>query len=399
MTKGKETLTVKTPEEWVKSIKSGVITDEILDAVLYSVNKRAKNWRDKELEYKEQARTGYCQYYRYGDAEKAEQEEKRMYWYKERCLSLLSPICVHREFSRYRRERVHDYEERFSQELLKHVFSGDIAWWNTYLDYITDKEVFFFDYETEEPEFRYYLFYAVGDHTYHTPITEEWAKERDLPVHNIGILETKGCDTQNLVSMQFVRKVYQLIESHAYTYMPKEPVYPEETTDSGLYYHAYLSDSPRMFREKIASILEPEVRRRLGQEQVIPSELTDDEKHDMRKKAKKKIWKQMKKRTCKLSFGMCVQNKEYLKLDLSDEDLDRIKEFGREDGYTLDICVQAVLSGNNTFCQKYRRLSATREAARQYYEKNSETWKQEAIENWQEKPRKRKNHKKIVENV
>lgn len=381
---------VETPEEWTKSIESGIITDEILDAVLYSVNKRAKNWRDKKLEYKEQVRTGHSWRYGYNNAEKAEQEEKRMYQYKEQFLSLLFPICVHREFSRYRRKRVHSYEECFSRELLKHVFLGDIAWWNTYLDYMTSKEVFFFDYETDEPEFRYYLFYAVGAHTYHTPITEEQAKESGLPIHNIGILETKGYDVRNLVSMQFVRKVCRLIENHTYTYIPGEPKRPEETVDDELYPHAHIPDLPQVFREKIASILEPEVRKRLNQERIISSDLTVDEKRDIRQKAKKKIRKQMGKRNCKLSLGMCVQNKEYLELGLSNEDLDQIEELGRGSGYALDVCAQAVLSGNNTFCQKYRRLSATKEAAQKYFKENLELWKQEVIENWQEKTMERK---------
>ena len=38
----------KTNPVWVKEIKNGIITEEVLSAALYSVNKRAKNYRDNK---------------------------------------------------------------------------------------------------------------------------------------------------------------------------------------------------------------------------------------------------------------------------------------------------------------------------------------------------------------
>lgn len=42
---------MRTPAAWTKNIRNGIITDEMLEAALFSVNKRAKNYRDKKREY------------------------------------------------------------------------------------------------------------------------------------------------------------------------------------------------------------------------------------------------------------------------------------------------------------------------------------------------------------
>lgn len=44
---------MRTPYEYTKNLKNGIITRDMLLDCLYSVNKRAKNFRDKERELKE----------------------------------------------------------------------------------------------------------------------------------------------------------------------------------------------------------------------------------------------------------------------------------------------------------------------------------------------------------
>ena len=39
---------MKTPKEYTKNLKNGIITEDMIVDCLYSVNKRAKNYRDKE---------------------------------------------------------------------------------------------------------------------------------------------------------------------------------------------------------------------------------------------------------------------------------------------------------------------------------------------------------------
>ena len=40
---------MKTPKEYTDNIKNGIITTSMLEAALYSVNKRAKNYRNLRL--------------------------------------------------------------------------------------------------------------------------------------------------------------------------------------------------------------------------------------------------------------------------------------------------------------------------------------------------------------
>lgn len=39
---------MKTPNSYINNVKKGLITEEMLSDCLYSLNKRAKNYRDKE---------------------------------------------------------------------------------------------------------------------------------------------------------------------------------------------------------------------------------------------------------------------------------------------------------------------------------------------------------------
>ena len=43
---------MRTPKEYTNNIKNYIITKQMLLDCLYSSNKRAKNWRDKEREYR-----------------------------------------------------------------------------------------------------------------------------------------------------------------------------------------------------------------------------------------------------------------------------------------------------------------------------------------------------------
>ena len=41
---------MKTPKEYTQNLKNGIITAEMLSDCIFSCNKRAKNWRDKEAQ-------------------------------------------------------------------------------------------------------------------------------------------------------------------------------------------------------------------------------------------------------------------------------------------------------------------------------------------------------------
>lgn len=213
--------TMRTPSEFAKNLKSRCISMEMLDAALYSVNKRAKNWRNKKREYK------HNRYDYYGNYEKAEINENLMYKKKEKLLSIFPPTCIHKEFFGYERIRVYDYQRHYTKLLTEHALKGDIVWINSYWDYDRDNEVNFFDYEIQdEPIYHYYLFHEMPKHTYHTPIDESDIKKYDLPVIEIDTIRTDGDDISDLVSVQFVDKLIALIESKDFTF---EYIRPEQS--------------------------------------------------------------------------------------------------------------------------------------------------------------------------
>lgn len=52
-------LKMRTPTEYTRNLKNKIITEKMLLDCLYSCNKRAKNWRDKEREYRDYYRSNY----------------------------------------------------------------------------------------------------------------------------------------------------------------------------------------------------------------------------------------------------------------------------------------------------------------------------------------------------
>ena len=75
----------------------------MLNQALYSVNKRAKNYRDKAWEYSF-----------YGGAyyEIAREKKEECYRIKERLLQNLTPTCIHVE-TQFRYPKVYDYEPEY----------------------------------------------------------------------------------------------------------------------------------------------------------------------------------------------------------------------------------------------------------------------------------------------
>ena len=69
-----------------------------------------------------------------------------------------------------------------------------------------------------KPKYRYYLYNELGEHSFHTPIDKsETDFYENLEKKDIGELITEGADTGNLLSMQFVDKVFRLLHSGKYS--------------------------------------------------------------------------------------------------------------------------------------------------------------------------------------
>lgn len=197
---------MRTPKEFNDNIKKGILTKEMLEACLLSVNKRAKNWRDREREYR-QYREDY-----YGNSEKAKEKKEYYYWKKEILLSILKPTCIHRELLGYDRIRYYASEPGYDEHLDEYVYTG---WW---YDREAECEIPYGEIEDKDrPNYNYYLFYDFGvQHTFHTPIFYEEIKNYDLSVVDISHLNTSGMNINDLISPRFVCKVTDMIKSGEY---------------------------------------------------------------------------------------------------------------------------------------------------------------------------------------
>ena len=203
---------MRTPKEYVKNIKEGIITEAMLIDCLYSVNKRAKNYRDKAREYREYYRYHRYAYDKYDNVSKCTAKKEEYYSQKEKLLSVLQPTCIHKELFGYERVRIYDYEPAYRKNRKRFV------WENCYYDHDEEREVWFGDIEDRsKPKYHYYLFYDInGTKTFHSPISEEDIEKYNLKVIEIDQLETEGHDISDLISNQFVQKVLALIDSKNY---------------------------------------------------------------------------------------------------------------------------------------------------------------------------------------
>lgn len=154
---------MRTPKKYTENLEKGVITEQMLCDVLYSYNKRAKNWRDKKREYKKSYSSNS-----YVWVNDARENEQKYYGYKTEILNLLEPECIH-------------------EEILEN------------------------DYETI---IQYYLFYVVGDHSFHHPISkDDIIKWPNLKVVRIEQLITHGSNSDRLLSSQFADRVREALVS------------------------------------------------------------------------------------------------------------------------------------------------------------------------------------------
>lgn len=170
--KGEKGKVMRTPKEYTNNLNRKIITPDMLGAALYSVNKRAKNYRDRQAEYREirQSCRMWGEYYydRYDNETKCRLKKEEYYNYKDELLSVITPTCIHKEKNR---------------------------------DGV-------------------YLFYDMGNYSFHSPIavSEVRSKYPDIEIVQITDLQTYGKCVTELVSMQFVKKMLDVVKSGDYKY-------------------------------------------------------------------------------------------------------------------------------------------------------------------------------------
>ena len=204
---------MRTPKRYTDLIKNKKITNQIIAECIYSVNKRAKNYRDKIKDYKQ----GGFYKYKEDNIENAKEQKEKYYSMKEDLLLNFSPKLIHKKYDGEKIQRVYSYQKNYTK--LYNGKRNDIVWENSYYDYDRNKEVDFFDYSLGEKKYLYFLYYEIGEYSFHTPITEERAeKNTQLEIKEIDEnFQTHGADIVDLLSTQFVQKVIDLLDSGDYT--------------------------------------------------------------------------------------------------------------------------------------------------------------------------------------
>ena len=204
---------MKTPKLYNDLINEKKITNEIIAECVYYVNKRAKNYRDKIKEYK----NGSFHQHLESNIEKVEEEMGKYYQLKEEFLKVFTTNLIHKQFIGEKKKRVYSYEKNY-EKLLKEK-NNDIFWKNSYYDYDKDMEIEFFDYHLGTKKYLYFLYCEIGEYSFHSPVSEKIAESNtELEIQEIDEnFKTHGSKIEGLLSMQFVKKVLELLQSEDYT--------------------------------------------------------------------------------------------------------------------------------------------------------------------------------------
>ena len=402
---------MRTPAEYQKNLKNGIVTGPMLEDALFSVNKRAKNWRDKKREY------NYRGYDKYGNAEKAQCHESEMYAKKNKLLSVLTPLCIHRELGGYERIRVYDYQKNYMKTLIRELYKGTVVWWNSYIDRSRGSDrymdldfdcccydpacvVYFFDYENRnKPNYRYYLFYKIGSHSFHIPVTEEEASESKLIMYDIGTLNTAGEDRNELVSVQFVDKVISLLDSGDYKlqYEPvdEEAFHMEEEArarrlaESQKKFDEYKICDIEAFEEDILNALRKELqkRRKIAYTRYV---LSEEEKKKVAARQKADIMriislykKNHSNRSRKRLLAWSGRRKDVRKIQLELDNAflrNSIKIMKGVDPVTIEALGTAYLDMYPEALANYEMEIHKANAENAYIKEMSGTWKKDAME-------------------
>lgn len=220
---------MRTPQKFTNALESRKITPDMIEACAVSANVRAKIARNQERYYRNR-------YDYYNNEDEYREKKKQFYDMKKTLLSVVEPVCIHKE---HKTRKVRRYEcefenrDQFNVAMSEAKEKGCFVREGRTLDFSgTDR--FIDDYEIEYaiemgevvedlyfveevPDYSYYLFWEVGSHSFHEPISEMEAQGfSDLEIIDIDQIHTEIPDITDLTSLQFVKKVVNLINSKDY---------------------------------------------------------------------------------------------------------------------------------------------------------------------------------------
>ena len=207
---------MKTPKSYTDSLKAGIVTDEMMQDVIYSYSKRAKNYRDRIRAYRDKARWNHYWYDKYDDIGKCEDKRDEYYMKKSDLLSSKPEklTAIHR-LTVSRKRRVYDYQSEWNKlqnERRKYERGEEskVVWMNDYFDRDNGEYVSFCDIRVNE--YRYFLYYEFSGRSFHSPIDEDGLRQyRDLECIDLEELTTYGEDVNELLSVTFCNKVWQAV--------------------------------------------------------------------------------------------------------------------------------------------------------------------------------------------
>lgn len=108
---------MRTPKNYTQSVNDKKITNEMIAECIYSVNKRAKNYRDKIRKYKDDRYNRYTA----RNIENAEDEMEKYYTMKEELLTVFEPSLIHRQYVGEEKKRVFSTEKDYDKLLQEKV--------------------------------------------------------------------------------------------------------------------------------------------------------------------------------------------------------------------------------------------------------------------------------------
>lgn len=173
-----------TPSEYKELLKKRTLTTEMIATIIYSLNKRAKNWRDRNMEAYKKAKKIRNWNLLTDNTDRSSEKYPVLNYYKMKdyiLLTLFEPSAVH-------------------------VIDG--------------VEYLFYKIHNSEFHFPGYMYELYGLNT-----------PEGLPVKTITDFSTAGEEIEKLVSVQFCKKVIELIKSGDFILMDEgRRIRPEKNT-------------------------------------------------------------------------------------------------------------------------------------------------------------------------
>lgn len=151
---------MKTPKEWTDLVAKKQVTEVMIGQVLFSINKRAKNYRDQQKKYQTSRATYATSYF-------VNYEEKKatLYQMKKEILAIFSPTAIHTTI--------------YTHDFIKKVYQDEVAY-----QAIQPKDILYTDFsQTTGLPFKailisrstevFFLFYKIAGYSFHQPIEKE----------------------------------------------------------------------------------------------------------------------------------------------------------------------------------------------------------------------------------